>query len=217
MDDVKPIAQAPVATGETETPQVEPQQPEQTAVVPEVPVAQTPPERTVPYSRFSEVNKSWKEAQRKLAEVEREKQLSGLDPNDANAIFSHPIVQELLIKQAKSELTDFTRGILDNYPTLDSRIKKAVLANVRGFVKEGTTDIESAKLDIQEYIESVLEEESQKPGQKNFPVASTNAPSVLQPVKPAEVEKILAKPVTEWSDEETKIVEDYSKTLPKKQ
>jgi hypothetical protein len=215
MDDVKPNAQVPAPIGTTgeETPQVDPQQPEQTTVNPEVPVVT--PERTVPYGRFSEVNKSWKEAQRELAEYKREKQLSQFDPNDMNAVLSHPVVQEALIKAAKYELTDYTRNVLEQYPTLNPQVKKAILANVRGFVKEGTTDVESAKLDIQEYIESILEGEAPA-AKKNFPVVATNTPSVVQPVKPAEVEKILAKSVDSWTDQEMKIVEDYTKTLPKK-
>ena len=217
MDDVNPQAPAAPAATVEETTQVEPQQPNQTPVTPEVPATETPAERTIPYGRFSEVNKSLKETQRQLAELKKQGQYSQFDTNDVNAVMSHPIVQELLIKQAKSELTDYAKDYMEAYPQINPQVKKAILSNVRGFVKETTTDVESAKLDIADYIEGILEGEAQKPvAAKNFPVASTNAPTVTQTTKPADVEKILSKPVTEWTDEETKTVEDYSKSLPKK-
>lgn len=227
MDDVKPT-DAPASTMEapveTETTQPEPQQAKETVVEPKAPatpqaqpVPEMPADRSVPYKRFSEVNSKYKEAQRKLAELERTQQYGQYDPNDLNTILSHPVVQELMIKQAKSELTDYTKELLEQYPSVHPQVKKAILSNVRGFVKENTSDVESAKLDIADYIESIIQEQAstqpEKP--KNFPVASTNAPTATKGVKPAEVEKILSKAVDSWTDEEAKMVEDYTKSLPK--
>jgi hypothetical protein len=185
-------------------------------VVSETGTPQAPLAKTIPIERFSQVNRKYKELQRELAELRSRSQLAQYDPNDYEATMSSPIVQELLIKVAKQELTDYAREILETqYPNFDPRLKKAILSNVRGFVKEATTDIESAKIDILEYIEEVAEEkaeEGQSPQGKTFPVAATNAGETALTARPADVQKILAKPVDSWTDDEVKLVEEYSKS-----
>lgn len=212
MDDVKPnVQEAQEATVETETTDQLPQAEEQTAA-PDLQVEQ--PEKTVPYSRFSEVNNKYKEMQRKLAEVEGSRKFEGYDPNDLEAVMGHPIVQELLIKDAKRELTDYARTTLESYPNLHPAVKKAILKNARGFVNELTSDVETAKLDLLEYIEGIAEEvEAQTtPTPKTFPIAATNVSKTEQPgVRPADVSKILSKPVDEWTDEEANIVDAYTR------
>lgn len=213
MEDVKTnVSEAEEATVETETTEQAPQ-PEEKTSAPDLEVA----ERTVPYSRFSEVNTKYKEMQRKLAEVEGSRQLEQYDPNDLENVFAHPFVQELLIKQAKQELTDYARQTLDEYPNLHPAVKKAILSNARGFVNETTSDVETAKLDLLEYIEGIAEEASetqQTPSPKTFPIATTNVSTTDTPgVKPAEIAKIIAKPVDTWTDEEADAVDSYKKSI----
>jgi hypothetical protein len=213
MDDVKPLEEAiPQAEQTAEQPsQVDEQ-------APVTPVDQTPSqeavERQVPISVVQKERKLRQEAQKELASLRSQNQLSQYDPNDLETIMSHPIVQQMFIKQAKQELTDFTREQLDQYPTVPEQVKKAILKNVRGFVNEDTTDLESAKVDILNYIESLADENPQVQA-KGFPVAVTNAPVAPAVNNSAVVDKIQAKPITEWTDEETETVADYLRNLKK--
>jgi hypothetical protein len=227
MDDVKPTADTSSDEVGMGTPQAAPQQPEQTPVASDAPVALMQPqqgtapvqqERTIPYSRFAEVNKNMKDAQRQLAELRTQMQSGQYSAEDVNQIMAHPYVQDLLIQNAKYQLTDYAKELLGNYPTLDERVKKAILSNVRGFVKETTTDIESAKLDILDYIEGIVAENptQQVAAAKSFQVAPSNAPVIESKVKPAEIEKILKKPLDEWSEEEMQILGEYTKSHPQK-
>lgn len=176
----------------------------------------TPVEKTIPYSRFAEVNKGYREAQRKLAEYESKSKLSQYDPNDMEAIMAHPYVQELLIKQAKTELTTFASDLLDSHPEIPDAVVKAIKANVRGFVKENTTDVESAKIDLQEYIESLIENVGPVNKPKVIPVASTTPKESPSGANPVEVQAILEKPLDEWTEEDAKTVDTYKKSQPKR-
>lgn len=212
MDDVKTenVQSEPVETTAAESTAQEQTTAEESTQVTPQPITEI--ERTIPYKRFQEVNSKFKEAQRKLAELEGSQQLNQYDPEDLQSVLGHPIVQEMMIKQAKQELTDYARETLDQYPTLNPAVKKAILANVRGFVKETTQDVESAKLDLQEYIEGIIEEaDAQQPqAPKSFQVANTNvAKPDIEGTKPAEIAEILNKPVDEMSDEEVAIVQRY--------
>lgn len=214
MEDVKaevPVADATSVESETTSP-VSQQGNETTEVTqPEIKV-----EKTVPYSRFHEVNTGLREAQRKLAEYESKSKLSQYDPNDMEAVMAHPYVQELLIKQAKSELTSYAKDKLDANPTIPEAVKKAILANVRGFVKESTTDVDSAKIDIDEYIDSITEAPVTQPNPKVIPVAPTTAQESASGATPMEVQEILETPVDEWTDEQAKVVAQYKKSQPKR-
>jgi hypothetical protein len=217
MDDVNPIVDAapvadatPAATVEPDTTQPDSPQVNQTAE----PVV---PERSIPYKRFAEVNNNYKEAQRKLAQYEAQSKLGQYSEDDMGAVMNHPYVQELLIKQAKYELTDFAKGKLDERPDIPETVKKAILTNVRGFVKETTTDVESAKIDIEEYIENNFPmgvPAQQQP--KTFPVASTKAQEATPGANPLDVQQILDKPVDEWTPDEAKLVKQYKKSMPKR-
>lgn len=201
------------ATVEPETTQPASHQGNETA---EVSQPQTPVEKTIPYSRFAEVNKGLREAQRRLAEYESKSKLSQYDPNDMEAVMAHPYVQELLIKQAKSELTSYAKDKLDSNPSIPEAVKKAILANVRGFVKESTTDVDSAKIDIDEYIDSITEAPVTQPNPKVIPVAPSTAQESASGATPMEVQEILETPVDEWTDEQAKVVADYKKSQPKR-
>ena len=207
---VAPVADVtPVTTVEPDTTQPQPQEVNKTAE----PVV---PERSIPYKRFAEVNKSYKEAQRRLAEFENKTKLSQYTEDDMGAVMSHPYTQELAIKVAKYELTDFAKGQLDEHPEIPEPVKKAILANVRGFVKETTTDVESAKIDIQEYIDSLVESNQIQQPPKTFPVATTKAQEATPGVRPIEISQILEKPMDEWTPDEFKLVDQYKKSQPKR-
>lgn len=216
MSDVNDNAEATeVAQVEPETTAPESHQGNETAEVQSE--AQKPIERTIPYSRFAEVNKGYKEAQRKLAEYEQKSKLSQYSEDDVNAVLAHPYTQELAIKVAKYELTDFARGLMDQHPEVPEPVKKAILQNVRGFVKETTTDVDSAKIDIQEYIESLVEQLPTQQQPKVIPVASTKTQDSTSNIRPIDVQEIMDKPVDEWTDDEAKLVDQYKKTQPKRQ
>ncbi len=209
-----PNAAAPAAPGEGATPAPEATPPANTNPNDPVqgdPAAVTPSERTVPYSALAEERKKRQDLAREIAELRGQQRLAEIDPNDAD-VYQHPVVQDLLLKQAKQELSDFARGILDTKSNIPSVIKKSILKNVRGFVNESTQDIETAKLDIQEFIESVeqeiVAEQAPKP-KDNFVVAPSNASTIKAKETPAEVAKILAKPVEEWTDAEVATLERF--------
>lgn len=216
MDDVKPeIASTPQAESEpAEQPtQAEEQTPETPEVSPEIDAVQ---ERTVPLTALQEERKKRQELQRQLAERERAQQMSQYDPEDIEQVLQHPLVQELILKDAKRELTDYAREATDQYPSLHPQVKKAILRNARGFVNETTTDLESAKIDLLEYIEELAAdsgaEQVQAPQKQTFQVAATNVPtSQATGAKPADVQNILNKPMDEWTDEEAQVVDAYSK------
>lgn len=172
-------------------------------------------ERMVPLSVVQKERRQRQELQRKVAELEGRDKLNQYDPTDTEQVLQHPMVQELLIKQAKQELTEFAREELAKYPNIPEAVKKAILSNARGFVNEGTTDVETAKLDLQDYLENLVESEvssTTPPAPKSFKVATTNVSKNDTPgVRPAEIDKILAKPIDTWTDQEADIVEKYSK------
>lgn len=217
-DTTQNTAQAPQnAGGEPETPsQSGTQQTDQTAVASKegssVDVrTQQKIERTIPYGRFAEQNKALREAQRRLAELENRSKYSQYNPQDTEVVMSHPIVQELMLKNAKHELNDYTKDLLENYPMLHPQVKKAILANVRGWVKETTTDVETAKIDIAEMVENLIAESQTAPQPQTFQVSQTNA-GITQPgTKPADVMNILNKPIDEIDDNEGKILRNYRK------
>jgi len=124
-----------------------------------------------------------------------------------------PFVQELILKDAKRELTDYTRDELDKFPAIPAVVKKAILSNVRGWVNEDTSDVETAKLDILERIEAIAAEIEVPPAKKGFPVATTNLPSTeSSKANPNEVQKILDKPIDEWTKEEEATVDEFKGT-----
>lgn len=221
LDDVKPQEEA-IPQAESETAEQPSQPAEQTTDTPVVsPDVETQSqERTVPLNVLREERKKRQELQRQLAQRESESRLKQYDGEDINDILQHPMVQELILKDAKRELTDFARDTLDQYPNINPQLKKAILKNARGFVNENTSDLELAKVDLTEYIEEIAQEieeqEQTETPSKGFKVASTNVPSSQNTdVKPEQIQKILDKPVDTWSEDETSAVEAYSKRSSK--
>lgn len=213
MDDVKPNAVEPQA----ETPAEQPTQAvEQTPETPDVTPTVEPevqPERMVPLAELQQERKRRQEAQRKLAEQESSAKLSNYSPEDLDTILQHPMVQDLIIKDARRELTDYAREVLEKYPGFPEIVKKAILKNARGFVNEATTDIETAKVDLLEAIEEYSQEVKAEPNaSKGFPVAATSIPTPAGPtVKSTQIDAILNKDINDWSDDDVAAVEEYSK------
>jgi len=234
MEDVKAQAGVPsqteVITGETATPSSVPPQTDQTTVESKptaVPIKSTVPDRSIPYPRFAEVNKKMREYQKELATLRGRSQLEAYDPAETERVMQHPLVQKLLIDNAKSQVTDFAKGYLEQFPSFPSVVKKAILKNVRGFINEETTDPETAKEDVRQYIDDVWAEQEASQAPANLPGQVTpatvpvvsptnigNAPG-SEAVKPKDIQEILGKPLTEWTDEDTAKVESYSQTLKK--
>ena len=209
MDDVKDQNES--VEEPTEAPV---EQPSQVAeeTTPDVQTPEQPAERQVPLSALADERKKRQELQRELAQLKTGNQMSQYDPTDLEQVMQHPLVQELILKDAKRELSDYTRDLLGQYPTVPELVKKAILKNVRGFVNEATSDVETAKVDILEYVESLAAEAGAVPQPKGFPIATTNLPTAESSTANLnEVNKILDKPVDELSEEELKTLGDYHK------
>lgn len=226
MDDVKDQQQSVEPQAEEKTAEQASQPDEQTTKTPEPKVAEQTPDtqpQPEPASNKGDLNIALKqerervrELRRTLAERESMQQMQQMDPNDYEQWMQNPMSQELMVKVAKQELTDHAREVLDQYPELHPQVKKAILKNARGFVAESTTDVETAKLDLQEYVEQIAAEmqPAQAPQQqpsKEIRVANTNIPSSEsdKTANAAEVEAILNKPVNEWTDDDEAVVKEY--------
>ena len=199
--------------GEVATP-VPPKVEEQTTV--EGQPQQDAQPRTVPLDELVKFKKKYKELQAEMAGLRGKEAYSGYDPEETEKVLSHPMVQELLIKTAKQEVTDYTRDYLQQYPEFPEVIKKAILRNVRGFINETTTDPETAKIDVAEYIDEVWADLQNKAGtqRKEVKVTPPNVGAILggKGTKPADIQAILDKPVDEWSDEEMAKLDSYSQS-----
>lgn len=220
---VETTSTTPSATGEKNTTET----PAKAATVEQTGVTGQNPSEVENYKKaLKESREKMRETQRELAQLRTEGQRSKydntMDPNQTAALYADPRFQELLIKVAKQELTDYTREILsdDRYSSIAEPVKKAILKNVRGFVNETTTDPETAKVDILDYIESLLEETgtvTTPPAKTGFPIAATNT-SVVDDASttPAEIAEITSKSMDQITDEEAVVLENYLKTQNKK-
>lgn len=217
VDETKPaesVPATPSTEGETSTPEANSQKVSEAIPNPEV----------ENYKKaLQQERERRKTYERDLAAYKSKEQQGKYDPEDYSQWMSHPYSQELLVKVAKQELTDFARETLadERYSSLNSQVKKAILANVRGFVKEATTDVESAKIDLIDYIEEILQDtEAENPVQpvapQPFQVAAPNAGVSESETTPAEINSILEKSPLDWTDEETNTLEAYQKSQGKK-
>ncbi len=214
MEDVKTPITATPTQGET-TPTAPTQEPEPTSTKVQInPPSGTgvPAEKTIPYSRFKQVNEQMRKYRQDLAKA-REEGRRASQPEGLDEIRSHPYVQELEMKQSESQLRRGAEEIMGNYPSLPKQVSKAILRNPRGYVKPDTQDVETGLLDIEEYIQEVMADlESVTPngaGLKQVPVAGTNQPAANSSATPAEIQALLKKPVTDWTEAEAKLMEDY--------
>lgn len=195
--------QAPESTAKA--PAAEPQTPAQSV--------QEPQEPTVPRSALLAERRKW---QKRLREREgqsgQDRQVPQYNPDDPNAQSQY--VQSLESQVAESQLKDKARDLLKDYPELPKHIKQAILRNPLGFCKSGTKTVNAGVLDIQDYVEEIVEGledvSGSQPTPKTVQVAGSNTPATSQPgATPADVQKILNKPVFEWTDAEVKLVSDY--------
>ena len=173
-----------------------------------------PVERTIPYTRFQEVNKRYRDLERKFNELGSKQKTAAYDPADLDSIRSHPYVQELELKNATAELRRGAEDVLSRYPQLPDYLRKAILKNPRGYVNESTTDVPNALLDIEDYILDLDAIQAEKaPEPKTFPVAGMNNPAATQGSStPAEVQKIMGKPLDTWTEDEARLVGEHAKS-----
>lgn len=220
MEDVKKTTASETPAGETATPQ--PQGANQATEVapqgagtvdvsePEKPVV----EKTIPYTRFKEVNDSYRKLQRELAQERASRQNSQYDPNDLETLYAHPAYQELALKTAEYELKDGVGEILDRYPQLPKDVAKAIKSNPRGFVQPGTDNVPMALMDIESWVENSAQAlETPQTAPQPLKVAATNAGPASKGLNPAEIGKILAKPPMDWTDKEVETLEQYKAGL----
>ena len=172
-------------------------------------------ERMVPLSAVQQERQRRQEAQRELARIKAEGRAQGIDPNDYEAVMSSPFVQELMIKQAKLELTDFARDELEKYPNIPTKFKKQMLKNIRGFVNETTTDVELAKVDILDSIEDLAQDFEPERKIEGRPsevvVAPTNAGQGKPGSRPNEIQKVLNKGIFEMTDDDFNKVDNFKR------
>lgn len=191
---------------------------------PTTPTATPQAERTVPYQALDQERRRRKELQKELEKLRNQpSQMGQYDPNDLESVRSHPYVSQLEQKaqefEFKQKLTELGRGaedLMKRYPQIPEAVRKAIIRNPRGFVGEETTDVANALLDIEDYILGYLEEAGAQapaaPQPKQFPVAGMSTPKAVQPAStPAEVQKVLAKPVDTWSEADAKLMEEHAK------
>lgn len=153
-----------------------------------------------------------KALQREIAQARSQRSLEGYSQEDLEQIISHPWVQELLLHQAETQLKEGAREILSQYPQIPKPIANAILRNPRGYVQPGTSDVETALLDISDYVAGIAEEfgEGGTSEPKSFPVAGTNVSAVPEEeTTPAEIAALMKKPPEEWTDEELKLAEEW--------
>lgn len=135
---------------------------------------------------------------------------------------NNPEYQNVVLENATYKLKEGAEGILRNYPQLPKAVARAISKNPRGFVNYGTRDIETALLDIEEYIIGYLEEneaELQQPngGVKPKPaqIANTNKGGDSEKNIESEIAEIEKLPPEEWTDEQEKKVTAYLKSKKK--
>ncbi len=195
--------------------------PAASATPPATPPAE--PGQTVPYSRFKQINEAYKKSRRELAQLRGQSYLdqhgqpTGGQPQGKGTteeIRNHPYVQGLEMKQAEADLRRGAEEMLQNYPQLPKHVKKAIIKNPRGFVQPATEDIQNGLIDIEDYVQDLvatIEGESGQPvtPKKQVPVAGTNTPAATQGgTTPADIQKILDKPPTEYTKEDIAKLEE---------
>lgn len=167
-------------------------------------------DRTVPYQALRDAREQLRNLKRELAGMRGRQATAGLDPDDLEAIKNHPYVQQLEQQSAMAQLRQGAEEILSRYPQLPKPIAKAILRNPRALIGPETANVPEALVDIEEYIQEVADELEAETAvtPKQVQVAGTNSPAgIQQGSSPAELDAILKKPVSEWTDEDYKLLE----------
>lgn len=153
-----------------------------------------------------------KTLQREMVKERGSKALDGYPQDNLEAVMAHPFVQDLLLKQAESELQEGAKEILSQYPQIPKPIANAIIKNPRGYVNAGTNDVQTALLDIADYVDSISGEfVNATPQPKTVPIAGNNAAIGGSP-QDAEVKDIVENiPPEDWTPEQEKVIKDYLK------
>lgn len=222
-DDVKePIAASGDTPQVTTTPQgsepttTPPVESKETTPTPDKPG--TEEERTVPLSVLIEERRKNRERIRALQQGRSTRgQSTDTSSQTAGSTIDQNYVAQLQTRVAISELQDFARQKVKDYPDLPKYLKRAIINNPRGFIKTTTSNVEAGKLDIEDYLEDEqarYEDEQLKANppqpKKTVQVAGNNKPDAIQPGKtPADIQKILETPVDEWTAADKKTLAEY--------
>lgn len=157
-----------------------------------------------------------KKAQRSTADFRGSRNLEGYDAQDLEQVMQHPFVQDLLLKQAENELRVGAQDILEQYPQVPKSIASAIIKNPRGYVQPGTTDVQNALLDIQDYLEGIAGEfetpaDGQNPQPKTVPIMGNNQQLGSQDSLEVQIQEIMKIPPEAWTKEQEKAVDEYLK------
>lgn len=168
-----------------------------------------PTERMVPYQALRDARDQLRNAKRELAGMRGRQATAGLDPDDLEAIKNHPYVQQLEQQSAVAQLRQGAEEILSRYPQLPQHLARAILRNPRALIGPETASVPEALVDIDEYVQEIVDELGADTAAtpKQVQVAGTNSPAgIQQGTSPAELDAILKKPVSEWTDEDEKLL-----------
>jgi len=175
-------------------------------------------------------NKSFQEKvrqlERKLADYESKQKAGQYPEGELTSIMQHPEVFKLYTENAEYKLRDHVDTVLKGYEDFPKAVATAIKKNPRGWIHSDTQDIESAKVDLEEAIESYYD---QYLGEKeaDSPIVPPAVPEVKQKGKTAKIagtnsgvaakgsdaeklEKIMEKSPFEWTTEEKQIIERNS-------
>lgn len=208
---VEPETTTPTPTGENKTG-------DETVTPPangEKPTIPESPESTAMQKQIDNLNKALALERKKNKRSTTRTVDTGGQFADDDEVLSHPGVQDLLLKNATYELREGVKDILENYPQVPKPLVKAILGNPRGWVNDGTRDVQSALLDIEENLVRYLDEEPTAPAgpvPKVPKVMNNNSLQNNQAEIDTQVQRILGIPPEEWTTDDDKIMAEYTKS-----
>lgn len=226
MDDVNNPNEVVTNPGESETPAPSTAGENQTGNAPgEAPQGTKPEAGEVDWTVKGPKLEAQIENLTKALRLQRSRQRNSSQPSmpeeGGEDVFSHPAYQSLALKTATYELKEGAKEVLDRYPQVPKAVANAILKNPRGWVNEGTADVESALLDIEENLITYLEDnpdlqDAAQAGPKTVPVVPSNTLSNPERDVDVEIDRIQKTPPDEWSEADEKLVNDYLKRKKKK-
>ena len=174
-------------------------------------------------------NKSYQEKvrqlERKLAEYETKQKTGQYAEGEYESVMSHPEVFKLYTENAEYKLKDHVGDVLKSYPDFPKDVAAAIRKNPRGWINSETRDIETAKIDIEEAIESYYQQWLEGKNAELSPavpdtrlrgkspkVAGTNATGAVKTAEEQDIEGLMEKSPLEWTPDEIKILEKYQKS-----
>lgn len=179
------------------------------------------PDATQLQSQIDNLNKALQFERNRNKQLTRGRQTE-VPGNPENAeLYQNPEYQRLALQNATYALRDGAKDIIARYPQLPPAVAKAINHNPRGWVNEGTSDIDNALLDIEENIINYLQgeglENATQPGAQPQPVqiAQTNKGTATDKNVEAELDRIKDIPPEEWTPEEEALVDSFLKSQRK--